>query len=115
MGEQFAKAQQDLIDDFKRALEREVSSVLSKFYTDITPYAETDIHINYYNRLREEMREELMSEFLEQDSVYSWAATCREILLKTKRHELQNAIIKDLEEKLRIEKDRCLQLERRRY
>lgn len=112
----FEEQQQELVDSFKKILQRESEQIFSKFYCDVTPYAETDATINFENKLRDEIYSEIVNEIKSKNGPYSWAHTIRMALLKNHKEELQNKIIEDLQEKVKIAEERyCQIVQRSRY
>lgn len=112
----FAEQQQELCDGFRKQLESVAENVFSKFYTDVTPYAETDATINFENKLRDEIYQEIVNEIKSKHSHYSWAHSIRMALLKQHKEELQNKIIEDLQEKVKTAEQRYFDIvQRSRY
>lgn len=112
----FEEQQQELVNNFKDRLKKEADDILSKFYTDVTPYAETDATIKFTNKLRDEIYNEIVHEIKSKHTHYSWAHSIRMALLNQHKEELQNKIIEDLQEKVKesyrryfelIERFRC--------
>lgn len=94
----FEQQQSDLIFDFKKQMMMVCEEIISGFYTDVTPYAEVDAHINFTNKLRDEVYNELVLEISSEHTMYSWASTIRMALLEKHKDQLQNKIIQDLQE-----------------
>jgi hypothetical protein len=92
----FEEQQQELVDLFKNKMSKAFEGVISKFYCDVTPYADHDASINFKNALRDEVFEELTNEIKSENSNHSWAHSIRMALLKNHKEELQNKIIEDL-------------------
>lgn len=109
----FSADMEALIENFKTKLKRVAEDTLNDMYTDVAIHAEYDSFRNFENHVRAELREDLRKEILEQGSVYSFAASIRELLLKNHRNELQTAIVKDLQEKLRLSEQRNSELWKR--
>lgn len=106
----FKEQQQELVNSFKNNLQRCAEDIISKFYTDVTPYAETDASINFKNMIREETIMALINEVKSEHSFYSCAHSVRMALLKQHKEELQNKIIEDLQEKVKAADERYMQL-----
>ena len=106
----FEKQQQELVDSFKKQLQLVADNIISEFYTDVTPYAETDATINFTNKIRDEIYEEIVHEIKAKHGPYSWAHSIRMALLKQHKEELQNKIIEDLQEKVKISDERYYSL-----
>lgn len=96
----FEKSQQDLIETFKEKLQEVAKDVINDFYSNVTPYAETDAHINFVQALRADIYNELVNEIKSQHTHYSWASSIRMALLRDHK-ELQNKIIEDLQGKIK--------------
>lgn len=103
---EFESKQQELLEKFKVQIKNVADSVISDFYTDVTPYAEVDAHVNFTNKLRDEIYNEIVHEIKSKHSHYSWAHTIRMALLKQHKDELQNKIIEDLQEKVKSLEER---------
>lgn len=106
----FEQQQQELLDNFKISIGRIAEETISKFYTDVTPYAETDASINFKNAIRDEVHDELVHEIANEHTNYSWAHSIRMALLKNHKEELQNKIIEDLQEKVKEAERRYYEL-----
>lgn len=111
----FCEGQTDLIMQFKEAMTLVASKAISDVYQGVSNYAVDDAHINFYNLLREEAREEFRAEIAGQYGTYSWAHELRMLLLKHHKEELSNKLIEDLQEKVAQLTDRCRQMEERRW
>jgi len=111
----FQEGQTDLIMSFKEAMTLVAGKAISDLYQNIGNFAVDDAHINFYNLLREEAREEFRAEIAGKYGVYSWAHGIRMDLLKNHKDELSNKIVEDLQEKVAQLTDRLRQLEERRY
>lgn len=106
----FEEQQQELIDVFKEKMKKACEDVIGDFYSDVTPYAEHDATINFKNELRKEIYDEIVKEIKSEHSHYSWAHSIRMALLKQHKEELQNKIIKDLQEKLKSSEHRYFEI-----
>ena len=111
----FEKAQQELVDTFKLKLKKAAEEVLSDLYTDVSSYASSDAHMNFYNYLKDELRESFIKEVSEKYGHYSWAHSIRMELMKIYPEILSNKIIEDLQEQIKSLKDTIQQLHERRY
>jgi len=111
----FEQQQQELINEFKLKMKSVCESLLSEFYTDITPYAKTDASINFKNAIRDEVYNSLVNEIANEHGMYSWAHTIRMALLKNHKDELQNKIIEDLQEKVKESDRRYFEICKRQY
>lgn len=111
----FEEQQAELLNNFQRQMKNICDDVISSFYTDITPFAETDATINFTNKLRDEIYNEIVKEIASEYSYHSWAHSIRMALLRDHKEELQNKIIEDLQEKLKQKDDTINQLYNRRY
>jgi predicted house-cleaning noncanonical NTP pyrophosphatase (MazG superfamily) len=112
---EFEKKQQDIVDKFKKRLEKVADECLSNFYCDVTPYAEIDAHINFKNALRDKLTEEFCKEIATEHTHYSWASTIRMKLLSQHKEQLQNKIIEDLNGKIERLQAELKQLYERRW
>lgn len=106
----FEVQQQELVDAFRLRLQKEAEDIFSKFYCNVTPYAETDATINFTNKLRDEIYSEIVNEIASKYGPYSWGHSIRMALLKQHKEELQNKIIEDLQEKVRVAEERYFQI-----
>lgn len=106
----FEQQQQELVDSFKLKLKSVADDVISNFYTDVTPYAETDATINFTNKIRDEIYNEIVNEIKSSYGHYSWAHSIRMSLLKNHKDELQNKIIEDLQEKVKTAEHRYYEI-----
>jgi hypothetical protein len=97
----FAEEQQRLLDEFSDRLKREAEAVIGKLYTDVTPYAEIDAHLNFTNALWDEVKEDFAKEITSEYNWLSRAGTLRAHLLKNHREALQTKIIEDLEARIK--------------
>lgn len=110
----FAKAQQELVDNFKLKLEDAAKVTLSKLYTDVTNFAATDAHTNYHNFLRDEFRDSLKKEISSEHGHYSWAHGIRMELLNQHADVLRTTIITDLQGRIKSLEEHVRQLQERR-
>ena len=110
----FEKAQQELVDSFKSRLTDALENVMSTFYCDISPHAETDAHTNFKNALWDEIYADFKKEIASEYSYHSRAATLRMDLLKNHKEEISNKIIEDLQEQVKSMKEHIDQLRRYR-
>jgi hypothetical protein len=109
----FNEAQQQLMNKFKKQLSSISEDVLSDFYSNVTPYAETDAHINFKNALRDEIYNDLVKEISSENGMYSWAHTIRMSLLKNHKEELSTKIIEDLQEKISNLEHKLFEIQKR--
>lgn len=111
----FEKAQQELVDYFKKKMKLCADEVLSTFYTDVTQYADTDAHVNYLNYLKDVFRDEIIREVAEADySHYSWAHSIRMALMEQYPEKIQSKIITDLQGKIVSLEDQIEQMRKYR-
>lgn len=107
---EFEKEVQRIVDNFKARLKSEADKVIGELYTDIIPYAETDAVTNFRQSFRDEITQEFQKEISSEHGHYSWAHHMRMNLLKHHKEELQNTIIKDLQEKIESQDERMEQM-----
>lgn len=107
---EFLKKQQECVDLFKHYLTKAFDESMSKFYCDVTPYAESDAHVNFKNALWDEVYNEFVNEIKSEYSMYSRAATIRKALLSQHKEELQNKIIEDLTGEIERQKQEMKQI-----
>lgn len=112
----FEKAQQDVMDIFKERMKEVAEQVLSKVYTDVTTWADTDAHTNYYNHLRDVLSGRIKKEVLQnQYGEWDWATRLRASIFNEHREELTNKIIEDLELKVKGLKNQIEEIYEGRY
>lgn len=108
----FAKAQQDMVDSFKKQLTKVAEEAISTIYTDTSLHAVNDAQINFRNQFRDEIRKEFESEIKSKYSYFSWAYDMRMLLLKNHKEEISNKIIEDLQDRVKSLEDHIEQMRR---
>lgn len=111
----FEEQQQILIDDFKSKISIIASETISRFYTDVTRYAEIDAHTNFTEMLKDELRYSIVDEVATKYSHYSWAHDIRMKLLTNYKEQLSNKIIEDLQDQVRCLNAHIDQMNKNRY
>lgn len=111
--EEYAKAQQELIDKFKSKMKDACEDILGTIYVDCAQWAVTDAHTNYHNYLKEYFRESLLKEITEEYSHYSWAHSIRKTLLEKYPEKISNKIIEDLNDRVKSLEEHIEQLRNR--